>query len=255
VTSSRPKWRILVDQMRIDPKGTIAGKPALLVRNCLRTLRARISWDLAEMELATSLEPGSGRSLLRGLAAAGLVERVGRGRWQITQSGQRLSSATAASPISRKTAEKALHEFLERVERVNRDARFLGRVNRVVLFGSMLREEIDRLSDVDVAVEVVAKIADRERLAARNRRRVEALLRQGRVLRSIIDVHFYWYREVFRFLKGRSRIISLLDYAAEKSLVLKVPHRMLLGEDELAPEEMIPEPRAGPSRRPRDCPF
>ena len=104
---------------------------------------------------------------------------MGRGRWQITQSGQRLSSATAARPISRKAAEKALHEFLERVERVNRDHRFLGRVNRVALFGSMLREEVDRLSDVDLAVEVVAKIADRQRLGARNRRRVEALLEVG----------------------------------------------------------------------------
>jgi predicted nucleotidyltransferase len=166
-----------------------------------------------------------------------LVERVDRGRWQITQSGQRLSSATAARPISRKTAEKSLHEFLERVERVNRDARFLGRVNRVVLFGSMLREEVDRLSDVDVAVEVVAKIADRERLAARNRRRVEALLEEGHLFRSIIDIHFHWYRQVFRFLKGHSRIISLVDYAAEKSLVLKVPHCMLLGEDEPAPKK------------------
>jgi predicted nucleotidyltransferase len=246
---------MLVNQMRIDPKGTIAGKPALLVRKCLRTLQARPSWDLAEVEVAASLEPGSGRSLLRGLAAAGLVERVGRGRWQITQSGQRLSSASAASPISRKTAETALNEFLERVERVNRNARFLGRVNRVVLFGSFLREEVDRLSDVDVAVEVVAKIADQERLAARNRKRVEALLREGHVFRSIIDVHFYWYREVFRFLKGCSRIISLLDYAAEKSLVLRVPHRMLLGEDEPAPVEVTPEPPTKWPRRPRDCPF
>ena len=255
MTSSRPKWRILVDQMRIDPKGTIAGKPALVVRDCLRTLRARLSWDVAALERAAFLEPGSGRSLLRGLAAAGLVERVGRGRWGITQSGQRLSSATAARPISREIAEKALREFLARVERVNRDARFLGGINRVVLFGSMLREEIDRLSDVDVAVEVVAKTSDRERLATRNRRRVEALLREGHVFRRIIDVHFHWYLEVFRFLKGRSRIISLVDYTAEKSLVLKVAHRMLLGEDEPAPEEMIPEPRARPPKCPRDCPF
>ena len=51
--------------MRIDPKGTIGGKPALLVRDCLRTLRARISWDLAAMETAASLEPGTGKLLLR----------------------------------------------------------------------------------------------------------------------------------------------------------------------------------------------
>src|SRR5262249_25255147 len=41
----------------------------------------------------------------------------------ITQEGQRLSSATAAKPVTRATAEKALPEFLTRVKRVNRDTR------------------------------------------------------------------------------------------------------------------------------------
>jgi predicted nucleotidyltransferase len=243
--------------MRIDPKGTIAGKPALLVRDCLRTLRARISWDLAALEVAACLEPGTGKSLLRALSTAGLVKSLGHGWWEITQAGQRLSSATAAKPITRATAEKALRDFLARVELVNRDARFLGRVNRVVLFGSLLRKDVDRLSDVDLAVEVVPKIADRERLAVKNRHRVEALLSAGHVFRGILDIHFYWYREVFRFLKSRSRVISLADYAAEKSLILNVPHRLLHGEDEPAPVEPATErkPSARPSRRRRDYPF
>ena len=112
--------------MRIDPEGTIAGKPALLVRGCLRTLRVRISWDLAALEAAASLEAGTGRSLLRALSAAGLVKSLGRGWWEITQAGQRLSSATAAKPITRATAEKALRDFLGRVELVNPGCAFLG---------------------------------------------------------------------------------------------------------------------------------
>jgi predicted nucleotidyltransferase len=186
---------------------------------------------------------------LRALSAAGLVKKVGRGSWEISAAGQRLSSATATKPITRETAEKALGEFLTRVERVNRDSRFLGRVNRVVLFGSMLREEVDRLSDVDLAVEVVPKIADPERLAPKNRRRVEALLAAGHVFRNVLDMHFCWYREVFRFLKSRSRVISLADYAAEKSLILNVPHHMLLGEDETVPAAppTKPPPRVKPS--------
>jgi len=157
----------------------------------------------------------------------------------------------------RKTAEKALHEFLTRVEEVNRDARFLGRVNRVVLFGSVLCTNVDRVSDVDLAVEVLPKIADRERLAAKNRRRVQSLLDSGHVFRNILDIHFYWYREVFRFLKSRSRVISLADYAAEKSLILNVPHHMLLGEDEILPavHPTEPQPRVKATKRQRDCPF
>jgi hypothetical protein len=62
--------------------------------------------------------------------------------------------------------------------------------------------------------------------------------------------------EVFRFLKGRSRALSLADYNVEKRLVLAVPHRMLLGDDEptapLASEDS-PVPRL--RRRSQECPF
>src|SRR5215469_11982052 len=76
--------RFILSSMRVDPKGTIAGLPALLVRDCLRALRGRISWNLATLE-AASLEPGTGKSLVRALSVAGLVKSVGRGRWEITQ--------------------------------------------------------------------------------------------------------------------------------------------------------------------------
>ena len=243
--------------MRVDPKGTIAGRPALLVRDCLRTLRARISWNLATLEMAASLEPGTGKPLLRALSATGLVRSVGRGWWEITEAGQRLSSASAAKPITRGTAERALLEFLTRVEQVNRDARFLGRVNRVVLFGSMLRQDVDRLSDVDLAVEVVPKIADREKFAARNLRRAESLARAGHIFRGILDVQLHWRSEGFQFLKRRSRVISLANYTDEKSLIMNVPHRMLLGEEEIVPVDppAAPQPRVKPSRQQPDCPF
>jgi predicted nucleotidyltransferase len=243
--------------MRIDPHSKIAGQPALLVRDWLRKLRTRMCWEMAEFETVASINPGNGRSIVRALSKAGLVERVGRGTWEITQAGQTLSSATGARPISRSTAEKAVREFLERVEQVNQDDRFLGRINRVVLFGSILRDDVDRLSDLDLAVEVVVKTADRERHAVENQRQVEALVRAGHVFRNAFDMQLYWYREVFRILKSRGRIISLADYRAEKSFILKVPHRMLLGEEEQLPAEPPPEaqPRLKPSRRPRGCPF
>lgn len=207
--------------------------------------------------MAAGLQPGTGKSLLRALSAAGLVRSVGRGWWGITAEGQRLSSATAAKAVTRATAETALREFLRRVERVNRDGYFLGRVNRVVLFGSMLREEVDRVSDVDLSVEVLPKITHHEELAAKNRRRVERLLAAGHRFRNILEMHFYWYREVFRFLKSRSRVISLADYTAEKSLIMNVPHRMLLGDEEVVPASPTPElpPRVKRSRRQRDDPF
>jgi hypothetical protein len=111
--------------MQIDPKGTIAGWPALLVRRTLRRLRTRLAWEPGELESAASVEVGEGRALIRALLAEGLIEADGRNAWKVTQAGQTLSSATAANRVTRATAQKALQQFLGRVEQVNNDPYFL----------------------------------------------------------------------------------------------------------------------------------
>jgi hypothetical protein len=97
------------------------------------------------------------------LSTAGLVKSVGHGWWEITEEGQRLLSATGPKPITRGTAEQAVREFLTRVERVNGILGFLGRIHCVVLFESMLREQVDRLIDVDLAIDVLPKRASNSR--------------------------------------------------------------------------------------------
>src|SRR5215471_4402402 len=135
-------------------------------------------------------------------------------------------------PVSRQTAERALTQFMQRVARVNDDPYFLARVTRVALYGSMLRPEVKRLSDVDLAIQLVAKETDIDRRQEANAERVEQLAIKGRRFGSFLEEQFCWFLETFRFLKGRSRVISLADYTVEKSLVMAVPHRMLLGEPE-----------------------
>ena len=126
----------------------------------------------------------------------------------------------------------------------------------MVLFGSMLKPEAMRLSDVDVAVELVMKETDFDRAREKNYQRVEELSYTGQRFRNIIELEFCWYIETRSFLKGGSRVIALADYQAEKSLILKVPHRMLLGDDELPPDLPTPTPtRTARIKRPRDCPF
>jgi predicted nucleotidyltransferase len=243
--------------MRIDPKGTVAGRPALLVRRTLRQLRTRLPWGLGELESAASVEAGEGRALIKALLAEGLIETAGRNAWKVTQAGQTLSSATAAKRVTRATAQKALQQFLGRVEQVNNDPYFLGKVTRVVLFGSMLKPEVERLSDVDLAVEVASKEADFDRARVKNYERVEELATHGHRFRNFIEQEGCWYWEVFGFLKGQSRVIALADYSVEKTLVLTVPHRFLIGQPEqiaVQSARSTPEPGAR-KRRPRDCPF
>jgi len=120
----------------------------------------------------------------------------------------------------------------------------------------MLKPEGERLSDVDVAIELTRKEADFDVATAQNRQRVEELAFLGRRFRNFLEAEFCWYLETFKFLKGGSRVIALADLQVEKALVLAVPHRWLLGE----PEQVVePSPVAPPKpvrkRRPRDCPF
>ena len=84
---------------------------------------------VAELEEAAGLTSGNGRDLVKALRSEGLIEPAGRDAWRITQAGQTLSSATAAKRVTRATAEKALQQFLGRVERANNDPYFLGEGN------------------------------------------------------------------------------------------------------------------------------
>src|SRR6202022_3145393 len=161
------KLHYAYNEMRIDPKGRVGEYPALLVRKLVRALTNRLYWDLETVERILHLGPNEASRLVKTLEAAGLA-KANRGngpkQWTTTQLAQSFGSATAAKPITRQTAKKALAQFLERVDRVNHDDQFLAKVTRVVLFGSYLRAEMERLGDVDVGGELQPKESDWQRL-------------------------------------------------------------------------------------------
>jgi predicted nucleotidyltransferase len=193
--------------MRIDPDGTIGGHPTLSVRKLMQRLRDRIDWDAPTVEQFAAVSPREARALIKALESEGLVKRNrgANGRaWSITQRGQSFGSATAAKPISRQTAERTLAAFLERVRQVNGNDYFLAKVTKVVLFGSFLRDDVDRLSDVDVAVQLEPKQPDVELAWVLNEQRVAELTSKGQLFANFLERDWCWYRETFRFLKGRS---------------------------------------------------
>ena len=105
---------------------------------------------------------------------------------------------------------QSLSEFLERVKEVNEDDYFLFRVNKVVLFGSYLSSN-ESVNDIDIAIELVCKITDHETFEDLARIRVEQALQKGRTFRDSIEQIFWPQTEVRRYLKARSRVISLHD--------------------------------------------
>ena len=86
---------------------------------------------------------------------------------------------------------------------------------------------------------------------------MEELAKRGHRFGNFLEQECCWYWEVFGFLKGQSRVIALADYSVEKTFVLTVPHRFLLGQPEqIATQSALGTPKPGArKRRPRDCPF
>ncbi|SPE37132.1 hypothetical protein SBA3_2590007 [Candidatus Sulfopaludibacter sp. SbA3] len=107
---------------------------------------------------------------------------------------------------------------------------------------------------MDLAVELVSKEVDHDLASLKNRHRAEELADQGRSFRNSPEWAAVWYLEAFRYLKGGSRVISLAHYSVEKTFVLAVPHRFLIGEPEHITAQIAPRP-VPRRRRPRGCPF
>ena len=141
--------------------------------------------------------------------------------------------------MTQATARKTLEAFLGRVERVTADPYYLGKVTKVVLFGSYLREDATVLSDVDVAVVIEPKEPDADKHQRLNYQRVHDLEEAGRRIDTIFEQVLCGCQEVARYLKGRSPTPSLHDYKNDHPLVDAGPHRILLPASRSAIEEVL----------------
>lgn len=195
--------------MYVDPKATIAGLPSLVVRSFLRDSRS-FQWSVHHAADRLRVPPRRAARVLKELIALGYVGRVDDKDtpFVVTTAGGRLGLASAARPLRRRTAEKKLAEFLDRVRGINADDHYLFWVERVIVFGSFLTGA-ERLNDVDVAVELACRIIDpQERWEAKQARIDEARAR-GRQFRNMGDEASWPEDEVLYALKARSRTIKI----------------------------------------------
>jgi predicted nucleotidyltransferase len=246
--------------VRIDSKAAVGGFPAVTIRKLVRRLNDLPYWNTETVQGILRKEPDEAEAIVRALVEAGLaVPKANQGMngCTTTQLARSFGSATAAKPITRQTADRALSQLLERVNQVNSDEYFLAKVTKVVVLGSYLRADVDRLSDLDIAVELQPKEANWDRLRELTLKRVEQLQVAGRGFRSWLEMEHWWHREAFRFLKNRSRTISLIDYAAEKEFVDRVPHLVLISmaTDVAQSRHEVTKDPPRRRRRPNDCPF
>ena len=197
--------------MYIDPEGAIVGVPNIEVRDFL--YRANDSeWTRRYLADLLNLSQQRGAKLLAELLQLGYIEFTeSRGKkryFKRSLAGARFSLASAARPLTRKTAKQRLSEFLERVEAVNASDYYLYRVQKVLVFGSYLSDR-NRINDIDVAVELVFREKDPKRREIVMQGRILEACKAGRKFSNIVEELFWPYQEVLLFLKSRSRAISL----------------------------------------------
>ncbi|MGW0252122.1 hypothetical protein ACWDYH_36410 [Nocardia goodfellowii] len=154
-------------------------------------------------------------------------EQIVRPRYTMTSKAYAVANASAAPPVLRATADKALAGFLKRVEQAATDPMNLWVVDRVVLFGSMLDPTRQRVSDVDLAVRLIENGAVFESAGGHQL--------AGSVFLAEMNGgrHPSGYRGEFgvrKFLKSRSRVLSLTTLSeggAMAGLPPETPHRVL----------------------------
>lgn len=127
---------------------------------------------------------------------------------ELTMKGMALAAASAARPVSRKTAEKVLAEFLSRCETVNADLQYLYRVKKAAVFGSYARGATS-LGDVDVYVMLEPKESDADRHEELSLATARAAEQAGRSSNGYFEFSGWSYQEVWLFLKSRKRTLSL----------------------------------------------
>lgn len=197
--------------MQIARGQKIAGQRATILRDALRHLRDG-SWGSESLGFYLKVSPGRAKRIIASLAKLGYIERDGllndRDAWCLTDAGRALTNANALRPLHRGIAKGLIAEFLDRVHEVNSNPSYLYRVSKVILFGSYLSTK-DTIGDIDLAIQLDPKEPNQERFGRLVMEHSKEAARAGRRFSTFIDELAWADTEVRRFLKGKSRYLSL----------------------------------------------
>lgn len=106
--------------------------------------------------------------------------------WTTTIKGNSLSMASAAKPILRKTAEKIIKNFLERVHHINEDNYYLYKIKKVIVFWSYLSSQ-EKLGDIDIAIKLIPIESNEKKQSILVQKRAKETIEKGRNFSSFIE--------------------------------------------------------------------
>ncbi len=217
--------------MQLTKGQLICGLPALKVRYLLRASAGALRISRLMMR---GYSKAKAHKLVHGLVEGGFVVRDSTRKeddpcYEATDLGWDLIRASAAKRIKRKTAEKALTDFMIRVHEVNGNPHFLIRIVNVVLFGSYL-DDVPDLGDLDLAYNWERKIKDRPEFKKAAQASFAAT---GRIDDGSGFTSVNWPEtEVQLYLKNKQRTYSFcnLDTFFRMTKKKTFSYRVLLGD-------------------------
>jgi predicted nucleotidyltransferase len=151
----------------------------------------------------------------------------------VTIRGGQFAHAKVGSGIKRATARRALVGLLERAEGLRKDPHYLAYPGRLVVFGSYISTDRDRIGDVDVAVEIRDKrepYSDFDSFIEAVRRELQRREELGIPIRGYRarGMPFDWpIDEAWMVLKNRTRALELLAMSGTKKILEEQPHRCI----------------------------
>jgi len=198
----------------------------------IRKLLQRERGTIATLAALLDIDSLTARQVYQELSAEGYIEPSDRPlqaddeSWQTTRKGNALANATARKAITRRTAERLLEEFLNRVKEINACDDYVYRVKQVILFGSYLSDS-PRLGDVDLSIVLEFRVNDPHQRIRHMQERINHALQEGKIFRNSTDQALWPQLEIFSILKGRSPSLSLHDEQLEQVLSQPIPSKIL----------------------------
>jgi predicted nucleotidyltransferase len=151
-------------RVRVQKTDVIAGLPASLARDAVRVFAGSPTVAQSLQRLLAKHGRSDALDIAASLASEGFIEAKfddaeGDTWWETTILGNALGMASFGKPISRATADRLLAGLLERTHEINSNPERLFSVDRVRVFGSYLRSEVDPLGDLDVEVTLTGRVS------------------------------------------------------------------------------------------------
>jgi predicted nucleotidyltransferase len=225
-------------KMRISSADTIAGQPAIAIRELFKKAIKYGGGTLSDIASQLQVDQKTACEIFYTLCTEGYIEPLeitnnaddNDTYWQTTLKGNSLAIATARKPITRQTAERLLNEFLQRVKEINDCADYAYYVKKVVIFGSYLSDS-PNLGDIDLAIWVEHRYNDIQERSRNFQQRIELALQNGRRFKTFWAEWCWPYTEVIRFLRNRSPSISIHNLKDEGILSTSIPSKILFDAD------------------------